>query len=188
MYSSRTNTWVDVSVVVCYQAMRKHSDSIAVQRQACLALRNLVARNAELRPLALEEDIDPLLRTVRMKHPAYGLSPLPCVCAIAHNCVLSVPQMSRRLHSGIWASRTGLEMVATLTRTCCHCSYTLSIVTHLHSHRMICGRVSLPSVICSLSARNARRSVLQKHTYRHSTRETVVLAGILYAPGNRFIQ
>ena len=52
------------------QAMRKHPEAIGVQRQACLAIRNIVARNAELRPAAIEEDLDPLLRTVRLKHPS----------------------------------------------------------------------------------------------------------------------
>jgi armadillo repeat-containing protein 6 len=55
----------------CVQAMRMHPDAIGVQRQACLAIRNLVCRNPDLRPLALGEDLETLLRTARIRLPMY---------------------------------------------------------------------------------------------------------------------
>lgn len=43
-------------------AMRTHRAHTGVLRQASLAIRNLVARSAELRPRILDEDVEPLLR------------------------------------------------------------------------------------------------------------------------------
>lgn len=40
-----------------------------VQRQACMSIRNIVARNPELRGLVLEKGAEPLLRTVKASHP-----------------------------------------------------------------------------------------------------------------------
>ncbi|KAK9915509.1 hypothetical protein WJX75_000068 [Coccomyxa subellipsoidea] len=41
-----------------------------VQRQACMALRNMVARNPELRPAVLEKGAEPFLRRAKVAHPA----------------------------------------------------------------------------------------------------------------------
>ncbi len=53
------------------QAMRMHSSKIGVQRQSCLAIRNIVARNPELRSVALEEGLEPLIRSIRVTHVEY---------------------------------------------------------------------------------------------------------------------
>ena len=38
--------------------------------QACMALRNMVARNTELRPLLLEKGAEAFLRRAKSAHPA----------------------------------------------------------------------------------------------------------------------
>ena len=50
---------IDVLVTV----MRRHSDRGAVQRQACLAIRNIAARCPDLRNVMLDAGIESVLRS-----------------------------------------------------------------------------------------------------------------------------
>jgi hypothetical protein len=50
------------------QVMRAHESSIGVQRQACACIRNLVARNVELRAVVLDEGFEVLIRRARLNH------------------------------------------------------------------------------------------------------------------------
>lgn len=49
-------------------AMAAQPASSAVQRQGCMAVRNMVVRNAELRPLFLEKGVEGLLRVAKRCH------------------------------------------------------------------------------------------------------------------------
>jgi hypothetical protein len=49
-------------VALALQAMRAHPESTAVQRQGCLAVRNLVSRTPELAEAFLDAGAEPLLR------------------------------------------------------------------------------------------------------------------------------
>lgn len=51
-------------------AMQRHPGRAPVQRQACLLLRIMVARNTELRPVFLERGAETLLRAAKATHPA----------------------------------------------------------------------------------------------------------------------
>ncbi len=83
--------------------MRVHSGKPGVQRQSCLAIRNIVARNPDLRSVALEEGLEPLIRSIRINHPRYGSGRLRLVAACAdkvlsavwsHVCVCSVADVA----------------------------------------------------------------------------------------------
>lgn len=50
-------------------AMKRHSASAAVQKQGCLALRNMGVRNLDLRPRILEQDAEAAIRAAREAHP-----------------------------------------------------------------------------------------------------------------------
>ncbi|GLC34380.1 hypothetical protein PLESTB_000734900 [Pleodorina starrii] len=52
------------------EAMQRHAPRAPVQRQACLVVRIMVARNPELRPLFLERGAEALLRAAKAAHPA----------------------------------------------------------------------------------------------------------------------
>lgn len=52
---------------VIAEVMSEQAGSAPVQRQACMAIRNMVVRNVELRPLALSKGLEALIRTARGK-------------------------------------------------------------------------------------------------------------------------
>lgn len=56
-----------VSTVV--QVMRLQKESEGVQRQCCLAVRNMVSRTKDLKKSLLEEGVEPLLRNARARFP-----------------------------------------------------------------------------------------------------------------------
>lgn len=51
------------------EAMSEQPDSAGVQRQACMAIRNMVVRNLELRPVAQGKGLEALIRKARARHP-----------------------------------------------------------------------------------------------------------------------
>lgn len=52
------------------EAMQRHAGRAPVQRQACLVVRIMVARNPELRQPYLDKGVEPLLRQAKAVHPA----------------------------------------------------------------------------------------------------------------------
>ena len=57
-------------VELAVAAMRRHPESAALQRSACLALRNMCThRTSELRALILDAGAEPLFRLARNTHP-----------------------------------------------------------------------------------------------------------------------
>lgn len=58
--------WVEGLVGV----MSESPESPAVQRQACMAIRNMVVRNPELRPQFVSQGVEALLREAKKRHPA----------------------------------------------------------------------------------------------------------------------
>ncbi len=52
------------------EAMQRHPGRAPVQRQACLVVRIMVARNPELRQPYLDKGVEALLRQAKAAHPA----------------------------------------------------------------------------------------------------------------------
>lgn len=59
-----------ITVGHVWPTLRQRLKSCAGVTQACMALRNMVARNPELRPAVLERGVEAFLRRAKVAHPA----------------------------------------------------------------------------------------------------------------------